>query len=461
LYIAVLILLPARYVFAPLGAAGTPAQMLAILITLWWASHWMSRARARQLTPRPITRAMLIFTAAVLTSYVAASTRVIDEVELNATDRVLLSLFGWLGIVLVAGTLIPIRERLDTLLRRTVAFGGALAALGVLQFVSGRGFTEYLKLPGLTENEDLTSVLSREGLNRAAGTATHPIEFGVVITMILPIALHYALHDHHRPHWRRWVPVLFILIAIPASVSRSSILCATIVMIFLLPTWEKQVRRLAYLALVAFTGVVFVAVPGMLGTLLGLFTGITQDASAHSRTDSYAMSWEFISRSPFFGRGFATFLPSYRILDNQYLLSAIEIGLIGAVALLALFSTGIIIGLLVRRRSSDPGTRSLAVSLSASLAAGAAAFAFFDAFSFTMVSGLVFFVLGMINTMYHLESEEGSQVAADVSRSSLSPATGAFAIAALQLDPTDLNQSTERPQQARHVRSEAPQTPPG
>jgi O-antigen ligase len=429
--------------------------MIALVITLWWGSHWMSRAKARKLTPRPITRAMLVFSAAVLLSYVAASTRAIDVLERNAADRVLLSLFGWLGIVLIAGTLIPVRKRLDTLLRRTVTFGGMVATLGIAQFVTGRGFTEYLKLPGLSENEDLTSVLSREGLNRAAGTATHPIEFGVVITMILPIALHYALRDQDRPPWRRWAPVLLILLAIPASVSRTSILCAMVVTAFLLPTWEKRWRRLSYLALAGLTGAVFVAVPGMLGTLLQMFTGISNDPSARSRTDSYAVSWEFISGSPFFGRGLATFLPSYRILDNQYLMSVIEIGFFGLFALLGLLGTGIIVGLLVRKRSEDPSTRSLALSLSASLAAGSVSFAFFDALSFSMISGMMFFVLGMINTMYHLESEEGSRIASDVSQSALSPSTGAFAIAALQLDPTDLSQGKEPIRSVRHARSDS------
>jgi polysaccharide biosynthesis protein PslJ len=454
-YIAMLLLLPARYVFAPLGAAGTPAQMIAIVIALWWGSHWMSRTKARKLGRQPVTRTMLLFTTAVLISYIVATTRSIDTLELNATDRSLLSLLGWLGVVLVAGTLIPVRHRLDQLLRRTVTFGTLLAALGDLQFLTGRTFTEYLQIPGLSENEDLTSVLEREGLNRAAGTAVHPIEFGVVITMLLPIALHFAVHDLHRPAWRRWLPVAVIAMAIPASVSRSSILCGSIVMGFLLPTWETMMRRLAYLALVVGGGLVFVGVPGMLGTLLQLFSGISEDSSARSRTDSYGVAVDFISRTPMFGRGFSTFLPAYRILDNQYLGSLIEVGVFGVLSLLGLFITGILSALLVRHRSHNPNTRSLALSLAAAISAGATSFAFFDAFAFSMISGLMFYLLGMINALYSLQSQEGRRIASNVSRNAASPATGAIAIAALQLDPSDFARGTDRGGSARHVRSGA------
>ena len=53
-------------------------------------------------------------------------------------------------------------------------------------------------------------MLGREGLTRPAGTTIHPIEFGAVLTMILPIALHYALHDKYRSKLARWFPVAAI-----------------------------------------------------------------------------------------------------------------------------------------------------------------------------------------------------------------------------------------------------------
>jgi polysaccharide biosynthesis protein PslJ len=454
LYIALLLIFPARYVFAPLGAAGAPAQIFSIVITLWWGSHGVSRTKTRHFAPRPISHAMLLMSASVLASYVIATTRAMSQTETNGADRALLELLGWLGIVLVAGNLIPTQARLDVLLRRTVALGGFLGALGIAQFLTGRAFTQYLRLPGLAENAELASVLAREGLNRSAGTATHPIEFGVVIAMILPLAAHYAIHDTARPLVRRLIPLLLMVFAIPTSVSRSSILCNVIVLVFLVPSWETRIRRLSYAAIPIFGSIIFVTVPGLLGTLLGLFSGISEDASARSRWDSYGAAFTFIVHRPFLGRGPATFLPQYTILDNQYLMTTIETGLVGLLCLIMLLGTGILVGLGLRARSRNPAEKSLAISLTASLAAGSLSLAFFDAFSFGMVSGFLFFVLGSLNALHHLRSAEGVRIARDVDRSTFSPATGAFAIAALQLDPSDLDKEDSGSRSARHARQE-------
>ena len=83
---------------------------------------------------------------------------------------------------------------MDVLLRRLTYLGGAIASLGLLQFATGQPFTNYIQIPGLSINNELVSVLNRGGLVRPAGTAIHPIEFGAVLTMILPLALRALLH---------------------------------------------------------------------------------------------------------------------------------------------------------------------------------------------------------------------------------------------------------------------------
>jgi O-antigen ligase len=313
-------------------------------------------------------------------------------------------------VVLVAMDGIPSRIRLDVLLRRLVVAGAAIALLGLAQFETGRSFTDLVQIPGLSQNSDLQVVIGRGGFNRPAGTALHPIEFGIVLTMILPIAIHYALADVHRSRLRRWLPVLAIGIDVPISISRSAIVCTLVVLVFLLPTWPRRLRRRTYAAITGLMAVMFVAVPGILGTLAGLFSGISSDSSAQSRTGAYSTAWEFISRSPVVGRGFQTFLPAYHILDNQYLLSAIEIGFAGLLVLLAFFVTGVVCARGVRRASTDTGTRQLAQALAASMAAGGASFALFDALSFPQTACMVFLVAGTIGALRRLEHDGESTV---------------------------------------------------
>lgn len=396
LYLLLLLALPARLVFAPLGGAGTPAQLVALGAAGWWL--WDRADRWEPVPPRshPIRRAMLFFVAAVLVSYVVATTRPTSPNELNAAEMGLLALAGWMGIILVCDDGVTSRSRLDVLVQRVSLLGGLVALLGIAQFLTGLAFTDLIQLPGLSTNNTLTSVLSRDGFARPSGTALHPIEFGVAMAIMLPLALHVAMQRSGGGPIRRWFPVVAMAAAIPLSISRSAILGTAVALALLLPTWPRVTRRIAYACIAGLVAVVFVAVPGMLGTIARLFTGITHDSSALSRTDSYALALEFISRSPLFGRGFMTFLPEYRILDNQYLGLLIEAGVVGAAALLAVFSTAIVVAVRRRRRSSDVATRSLAQSLAAAAAAGAVCFAFFDAFSFPMVSGLTFLMVGLV-----------------------------------------------------------------
>jgi polysaccharide biosynthesis protein PslJ len=402
IYIVLLLGLPSRYVFGPLGSAGTPAQILGMGALLWWVGHYLSRTYTVVPVSDPIRRAMLGFGAAVLASYAVAMVRPIDAVEMRAADRGLLTLCAWLGIFVVASDGIPSRARLDVLLRRLALGGGLIAVLGLLQFQTGMALTNYLKLPGLTENSELRSLGARDGFVRPAGTALHAIEFGVVLAMLLPIAIHYAIHDTDKSTLRRWFPAGAIVAAVPISISRSAVVCTIVVMAMLLPTWQPAVRRVAYVCSVGLLAATYVLVPGMLGAMTRMFTGIANDGSALSRTDSYAVAAEMISRAPVFGRGFSTFLPAYRILDNQYLAVVIEMGVVGLAAILTLFAVGLSAAMGVRRRSRDQPIRQLAQALAASLAAGVVSLAFFDAFSFPMVAGLIFFLLGVISALRKL-----------------------------------------------------------
>jgi len=142
-----------------------------------------------------------------------------------------------------------------------------------------------------------------------------------------------------------------------------------------------------------------VLVPGLIGTITGLFTSISSDSSAQSRTGSWPLAFEFISRSPLFGRGFLTFLPPYRILDDQYLGILIETGFIGLATFIGMLMSGVIDGLRIRRLSSAGADGSLGIALSASVASALVSFALFDAFSFPMAASMTFLMLGCVGAL--------------------------------------------------------------
>jgi O-antigen ligase len=140
----------------------------------------------------------------------------------------------------------------------------------------------------------------------------------------------------------------------------------------------------------------------MIGTVRYLFLNLGQEPSSSSRTGSYSVASGFIERSPFFGRGFGTFLPQYRILDNQLLLTAIELGFVGLAALLGLLGTAIVVCLRARLRQSSRLNRQLGQALVASILAGAVMTAFFDDLSFRMSGGTIFLMLGLCGAYWRL-----------------------------------------------------------
>jgi len=402
IFLVTLIVIPSELIVGPLGSAGTPAEIIGMSLLAGWVVTTIGGPARDRTSHEPIRTFAWLFVIAVAISYVAANSRSMISTEQRSSDAGLLLVCCWMGILLVAMDRIPSRERLDVLLRRLVLLAGALATLGLLQFATKMSFTNYLQIPGLETNQSLVGIYGRNGLTRPSGTAVHPIEFGAVLTMVLPFALHYAFVDVGRRTIRRWYPVLAIGFAVPISISRSAVLSVLVVLCFMLPTWSRAVRRRAYVAVVGVCGAVYLVVPGLLGTITNLFTGISNDSSTQSRTDSFSLAFDFIFRSPIFGRGFLTFLPAYRILDDQYLGLLIETGIFGLAAFLGLMISGMLGGLRLRARAQQRTDAMLGTAFAASVASALASFALFDAFSFPMAASSLFLVLGCLGALRRL-----------------------------------------------------------
>ena len=202
-----------------------------------------------------------------------------------------------------------------------------------------------------------------------------------------------------------------IACALSLSLSRSAIVSTAVGLAILLPMWPSRLRRQVYLAAAAFVAVAAVALRGFFSTVLNLFTGAGNDSSTLSRTDSYAVAWSFIARAPVLGRGMGTFLPEYRILDNQYLGSLIELGVVGLTCMILLFLAGAVTALQLRRpmampNGSTPAISGLGPALAAAIAAGCVSFAFFDSLSFPMVPSTLFLLFGCVGALRRLTLED-------------------------------------------------------
>lgn len=400
IWVVLLIVIPSALVVAPLGSAGSPAQLVGLVAGAWWLAYQVQRSRARLTPSEPTRTAMAVFAAAMIVSYIAATTRPIEAIELSAADRGLLVILSLWGITLLTTDGLVSRENLDTLLRLLTWLTAVAATVGILQYVTGATIVDRIDIPGLSANKEIIGSLSRNGFDRVLGTSMHPIEFGMLLATVLPIALHYASRDTDRARWKRYTPVVLICAALPLTMSRSAVLGVVVLLLVLFPTWSKRQRLVALTGVLVGTCVVYVAVPGMVGTMIRLFTGISGDSSALSRTDSYSLALQFVSRAPITGRGLSTFLPTYRILDNQYLGTLVGSGILGLGALVALIVTVLVQARRMSHRLENPVDRGLARALMATVAAGAVACATFDAFGFPQTAGTFFFAIGCIGALH-------------------------------------------------------------
>jgi hypothetical protein len=401
-YAVLLYVVPSDRRIAPLGGAGSLASLLATAALLWWGWHQINVASpALRPTIQWVRVGAFTFFGACVASYAVSALTPLTAADASVADLGLVRVAALVGILLVANDGITTEARLLLLTRRLCWLGAAYAGLGLVQFFTGTSFIETFQIPGLTASVD-EGINARNGFPRAVSTALHPLEYSVVLTMILPISLAMAIHDKKRPAIPRWCPVVLITMASTLSVTRSALLATVAVFLVLLPSWPRATRRAMLAAGACGSLALYLVVPGMASTILAMFT--EPDTSVTSRTDSYGTALSFISISPLFGRGFGTFTPAYRIVDNQYLLSTIEIGVVGLVSLLALVLTAMIIPLKRRRSWNTQPMRGLGPALFASMLAGGMILAFFDAFAFSQACGTLFMVMGLCGCYCNIPS---------------------------------------------------------
>lgn len=418
-YVILLFAVPSQLVVGAVGAAGTPANAVGMLALMWWGTARLVPDLGVARGLQPLRIALLILWTSALASYAAGGLTPMHPLQVNAADRAILSMLCWSGVVLLIADGACCRARLDVLVRRMVVVLAAFSAAGIYQYFTGVNIAELVRIPGLVANQALEGAQMRFAVRRVSSTAIHPIEFGVVLATVLPLAVHDALHGGARRFLPRWAPMGLIALGAVLSVSRSAIVGIVVGSLALYPTLSRQQRRLAIvLAPLAAVAVQAVA-PGVLGTIRFFFANLLDDPSVTSRTDDYSFARDLFSGAPWLGRGMGTFLPELYvlpggrgggslILDNQYLHSVLQVGAVGVAALLLFFSIAAFSARGARRRTSNPAGGSLGQALFAAILVPMVTFATFDALSFSMAAGITFLIAGCSGAAWRLAREEES-----------------------------------------------------
>jgi O-antigen ligase len=313
-----------------------------------------------------------------------------------------------------------VRTRGDVdFLAKICAGGGAIVSIfAVIESRTGFNVFDHLgKLIPLLRFNGYSYSNAHDYHARAFGSAEHPIALGAGLVLLVPLAVYLAKQTgQHR--WR--VAVVLLLAGVLASRSRTGIVMLLVMaLVYCLLRWSTM-KRLWPLILPLLLAMHF-ALPGAYGALHarfvpkgGLIAQQKQGAGTYGsgRIADLGPGLHEWSHHPFFGDGFGTRISGANedvpanapILDDQWLGTLLEIGIVGFAAWVWLFARGI--RRFSREARRDESARGwLMAGLAASFAAYAAGMCFYDAFSFSQEVFIFFILLGLGSAALALPSE--------------------------------------------------------
>lgn len=209
-----------------------------------------------------------------------------------------------------------------------------------------------------------------------------------------------------------------------ATVSRTGILMIIVMLVIYARLYPKQTRRLWPLVIPALV-VIHIALPGSIGTVTQAFFpkgGLVKEQQGGKGTDGSGRVADLgpalgeASHTLLLGQGYATRvtdagpLQNAPILDDQWLGTLLETGLLGVMAWLWLF-VGFVRRMLRRAREDlDSHDSWLYAALAASIASFAFGMMFYDAFSFIQVTffAFVFIAIGAVSLRGEAEARRRS-----------------------------------------------------
>ena len=323
------------------------------------------------------------------------------DVSTDVVKALLFLASFFMAFYLVSGV-IRTPAQIESVLRTLVGGAGIVAAFALYERRFGYNVFDHLQgiIPGIDFVGD-ESGNTRSGRLRVLGSAQHPIALAALFVMLVPLA-GYLAYRTRQARW--WLASSLLVLASLATVSRTAIvMVAAVAVVF----WALRpaVVRAALPFVLPFLVAVHFVTPGAIGGLRAAFfpsEGLVEDQSVYGgRLSSSRLGPQFdvIRDQPAFGQGFGSRVTAgpntnALILDDQWLATAVETGLVGVAAWVWLFVR------FVRRtahdaREDDTPRGWLLAALAAAIVAFAVGMLTFDAFSFIQVTFVMYVLLAL------------------------------------------------------------------
>ena len=399
--VAVLVLGTRQSQVVPFSLGLTPGVVIVYGCLLALLLCWL----VRQPIPVPHRATMLLVMVTMASTVVSSAALMLSGPPEPASTNSLLALVreSWLlGLVLFVLVVVRSRAGLENLMGGIVIGATLSGVVGLLAVYLNLDLSTIISLPGLSDQGSLlTGDLQRAGGVRPQGMAGHPLELSAVLTVAFPLAVGLLAAERRRGHsgalWA--VASVLLLVAALSTISRSAVIAAVVALVVM--AWAWPVRRVAALVAAACVAVFVALALGLpvVTRIAGVLTGGSQDASLDSRGTGLDYALGVLPDHPWFGQGIGTYdVQTQPVLDNYYLGRAVEGGLVGLLAVVAMLVGAVCVAVAARRRFialGDVGSGELVNGVVGSLTALVVIGLILDVPAFPQISTLQYLLIAL------------------------------------------------------------------
>lgn len=349
------------------------------------------------------------------TQLISIGANIPELVRRQLAPNAVVSLFSLLvicALFLVTRQLLQSDHAVRVLITALVVCGAVVGALATIERVTRVNlFLQFFALLPLQRLSEEESLFVKAGTARAFGSAQHPIALAVFLVMLMPLGIYLARHATwpRRPAVREllWIGCTSVIaFGMLAAVSRTafvSIGVMVVAVVLLRPAIVPKLLLYGTLGILAALAISARNIIAMVTELLDPQALIESQMTSPGWTGSGRLadlgpSLAEAAAAPFFGSGLGSRVTMGQaanafILDDQYLTTLLEAGIIGVIGMaMLLFVPAARLARFARRATETDERRDLALAVVASIVGYAVSLFFFDGFSFIQTL-LGFFVL--------------------------------------------------------------------
>ncbi|MFZ5596405.1 MAG: O-antigen ligase family protein [Bacillota bacterium] len=297
----------------------------------------------------------------------------------------------------VGSNLLLNRRQFDALTRGAVAVGVLVSLVGIYQYVTG------VQMPAEWVDQ------AEEGVTRVFSIVTSPNVLGSLLLFFIPLALARMLIAKNRQSRLAYLSALGVLLACMVMTYSRGAWLALAVSITVMGLLYSP-RLIIAMGVGGLAGILFV--PGISSRLSYMLSPAYMASSQRAgRIARWTLGLEKLTENPFLGTGFGNFggavaarrIPGSYYVDNFYLKTAVESGLIGLLALIWLLVGALRCGYDAFKKISDGSLKIMAAAILAGLTGVVTHNLVENIFEVPMMTTYFWLMAGILLSLPHIE----------------------------------------------------------